>query len=69
MFMYGFFLLFNEDSLKRITLIYDDIYWVFFLQEAADPLDSEAVGQHRNGGSPSNGTADRERTLGVGYLQ
>lgn len=57
-----------EDSLKRIILIYDDIYWVFFLQEAAD-LDSEAVGQYRNGGSPSNGTADRERTLGVGYLQ
>lgn len=42
---------------------------VFFLQEAADPLVSEAVGQQRNGGSPSNRTADSERTLGVGYLQ
>lgn len=42
---------------------------VFFLQEAADPLVSEAVGQQRNGGSPSNRTADSERTLEVGYLQ
>lgn len=64
-----FFSSIYEDSLKRIILIYDDIYWVFFLQEAADPLDSEAVGQYRNGGSPSNGTADSERTLEVGYLQ
>lgn len=59
-----------EDSLKRIIiLIYDDINCFFFLQEAADLLVSEAVGQYRNGGSPSNGTADSERTLGVGYLQ
>lgn len=56
-----------EDSLKRIILIYDDI--VFLLQEAADPLVSEAVNQNRNGGSPSNRTADSERTLEVGSLQ
>nr|XP_034320571.1 uncharacterized protein LOC117687697 isoform X2 [Crassostrea gigas] len=33
------------------------------IEQAADPLVSEAVGQYRNGGSPSNGTADSERTL------
>lgn len=42
---------------------------VYFLQEAADPLVNEAVSQHRNGGSPSKGTADSERMLEVGYLQ